>query len=138
VILHAGVPNAPFGGVGPSGHGSYHGVYGFKAFSHERVVVAPPTWLDRVLSFRYPPYNLSNVGKISVSNNLGFKRGEGLLDQKIKSRGLGKVIVGSLQAAAATIVLVALARLVADRKLVLEDAKSVLSRVIRDIGGRGL
>jgi hypothetical protein len=35
-------------------------------------------------------------------------------------------------------VLVALARLIADRKLVLEDAKSVLSRVIRDSGGRGL
>jgi len=73
-----------------------------------------------------------------VSNKLGFKRGEGLLDQKIKSRGFGKVIWGGFQAAMATIVLVALARLIADRKLVLEDAKSVLSRVIRDGGSRGL
>jgi aldehyde dehydrogenase (NAD+) len=136
--MHAGVPNAPFGGVGPSGHGSYHGVYGFKAFSHERIIVAPPTWLETVLSFRYPPYDLSNVSKFTVSNKLGFKRGEGLLDQKIKSRGLGKAIWGGLQAAMATIVLVALARLIADRKLVLEDAKSVLSRVIRDSGSRGL
>ena len=136
--MHAGVPNAPFGGVGPSGHGSYHGVYGFKAFSHERIIVAPPTWLETVLSFRYPPYDLSNVSKFAVSNKLGFKRGEGLLDQKIKSRGFGKVIWGGFQAAMATIVLVALARLIADRKLVLEDAKYVLSRVVRDGGSRGL
>ena len=94
--------------------------------------------MDTVLSFRYPPYDLSNVSKIAVSNKLGFKRGEGMMDQKIKSRGVGKVIMGSLQAAMATIVLVAMARLIADRKLVLEDAKSILSRVIRGSGGRGL
>ena len=39
VILHLANPNLPFGGVGESGLGSYHGVFGFKAFSHERSIM---------------------------------------------------------------------------------------------------
>ena len=38
-ILHLANPNLPFGGIGESGVGSYHGVFGFKAFSHERSVM---------------------------------------------------------------------------------------------------
>ena len=37
-ILQAGVSQLPFGGVGRSGYGRYHGLAGFEAFSHERVV----------------------------------------------------------------------------------------------------
>jgi aldehyde dehydrogenase (NAD+) len=43
----------PFGGVNNSGLGSAHGLYGFKAFSHERAVVK--TWLLLASTF-YPPY----------------------------------------------------------------------------------
>ncbi|MDP3166575.1 MAG: aldehyde dehydrogenase family protein [Hydrogenophaga sp.] len=43
----------PFGGVNNSGLGSAHGIYGFKAFSHERAVVK--TWLLLASTF-YPPY----------------------------------------------------------------------------------
>jgi aldehyde dehydrogenase (NAD+) len=68
--MHAGVPNAPFGGVGESGMGHYHGKYGFLAFTHKRTVVEPPTWLDYMMGFRYPPYDVRNLSKFAVSNRL--------------------------------------------------------------------
>lgn len=51
---HANNPYLPFGGVGASGMGSYHGKYSFDAFSYRKSVVSRGTWLD--LPFRYPPY----------------------------------------------------------------------------------
>jgi len=44
----------PFGGVGNSGYGSYHGKYGFDTFSREKPVLYRATWLD--LPLRYAPY----------------------------------------------------------------------------------
>lgn len=49
-------PNAPFGGVGQSGMGRYHGKESFLAFSHQRTVVTTPTAID--LPLRYMPYKL--------------------------------------------------------------------------------
>ena len=46
--------SVPFGGRGGSGMGSYHGKYGFDAFSHTKTIVQSPTWFD--LALRYPPY----------------------------------------------------------------------------------
>ena len=54
VVLQAGVPDLPFGGVGASGMGSYHGKAGFDTFSHHRSVLRRPFRLDA--PFRYPPY----------------------------------------------------------------------------------
>lgn len=54
VVLQGGAAALPFGGVGPSGMGSYHGEAGFRTFSHERSVLRRPFQLD--LPFRYPPY----------------------------------------------------------------------------------
>jgi aldehyde dehydrogenase (NAD+) len=53
-LIHFANHNLPFGGVGPSGLGNYHGFYGFKAFSHERAVLRQGR-LD-LLSQLYPPY----------------------------------------------------------------------------------
>ncbi len=53
-LIHFANHNLPFGGVGPSGLGNYHGHYGFKAFSHERGVLRQGR-LD-LLSQLYPPY----------------------------------------------------------------------------------
>ena len=47
--------SVPFGGVGMSGTGNYHGIYGFKTFSHERNVMHQGTFDP--LSFLYPPYH---------------------------------------------------------------------------------
>ena len=86
VFLHAAVPDAPFGGVGESGVGSYHGRYGILAFSHQKTIVALPTWLDRVMLHRYPPYTKEKLNKVEkVKAN--FRRGETQSDQKIKSVG---------------------------------------------------
>lgn len=54
VIYQAGVPALPFGGVGASGIGCYHGQAGFDSLSHHRSVLRRPFWLD--LPLRYPPY----------------------------------------------------------------------------------
>ena len=54
VVLQAGVPDLPFGGVGASGMGAYHGKAGFDTFSHRRSVLRRPFRLDA--PFRYPPY----------------------------------------------------------------------------------
>jgi len=47
-------PNLPFGGVGLSGMGAYHGKHGFEEFSHRRSVMYRSTWVDP--SLRYAPY----------------------------------------------------------------------------------
>lgn len=47
-------PHLPFGGVGQSGHGSYHGVHGFRTFSHERAVMYEPSLSPVALIL--PPY----------------------------------------------------------------------------------
>jgi aldehyde dehydrogenase (NAD+) len=54
VIWQVANPNLPFGGVGPSGMGSYHGRYGFETFSHRKPVVEKSTRFDP--KFAYPPY----------------------------------------------------------------------------------
>lgn len=53
-ILHISNHNLPFGGVGNSGMGRYHGKYSFEAFSSQRAILKSPTWID--LPFRYPPF----------------------------------------------------------------------------------
>jgi coniferyl-aldehyde dehydrogenase len=40
-ILHIAQENLPFGGVGPSGMGHYHGIEGFKTFSKQKAVFLP-------------------------------------------------------------------------------------------------
>ncbi len=56
VIMHMPVPNFPFGGVGASGMGHYHGKFSFKTFTHAKGVLRKTHWFD--LPFRYAPYNL--------------------------------------------------------------------------------
>ncbi|HYB97719.1 MAG TPA: aldehyde dehydrogenase family protein [Candidatus Limnocylindrales bacterium] len=53
-LWHVANPNLPFGGVGPSGMGSYHGRWGFECFSHRKAVVQKPTRMDPKVA--YPPY----------------------------------------------------------------------------------
>ena len=56
VIMHIVNHDMPFGGVGNSGMGNYHGKDSFLAFTHRRSVVSTPTWVD--MPFRYMPYKL--------------------------------------------------------------------------------
>ena len=53
-LIHFANNNMPFGGVGSSGMGSYHGPYSFDTFSHKKGVIEKTTLFD--IPFRYPPY----------------------------------------------------------------------------------
>lgn len=53
-IMHIANEKLPFGGVGNSGMGRYHGRDSLYSFSHRRSVVSTPTWVD--MPFRYMPY----------------------------------------------------------------------------------
>ena len=54
-IIHLATTHMPFGGVGSSGMGSYHGKQSFDTFTHWRSIVKKSTWLD--LPMRYHPYS---------------------------------------------------------------------------------
>ena len=56
VVMQVGVPDLPFGGVGSSGMGRYHGKSGFDTFSHQKAVLKRPFRFD--FKLRYPPYKL--------------------------------------------------------------------------------
>ena len=53
--MHIVEPELPFGGIGNSGNGAYHGEYGFQAFSHKRSIVKTGNWFD--LKQKYPPHS---------------------------------------------------------------------------------
>jgi len=53
-LMHVSNPHLPFGGVGESGMGAYHGKFGFDTFSHHRAVHSRTTKIDPALM--YPPY----------------------------------------------------------------------------------
>jgi len=55
VIMHLGNENLPFGGVGNSGIGSYHGKFGFDTFSHQKAILEKATWGEP--NIKYPPYS---------------------------------------------------------------------------------
>lgn len=54
-IVHIANSNLPFGGVGHSGLGSYHGEFGFRAFSHYKPVLKRATWVE--IPLKFPPYS---------------------------------------------------------------------------------
>ncbi|MDR0414657.1 MAG: aldehyde dehydrogenase family protein [Prevotellaceae bacterium] len=60
-ILHIANHYLPFGGVGGSGVGKYHGKESFIAFSNCRAIISSPTWCD--ISTRYPPFKGFNFLK---------------------------------------------------------------------------
>ncbi|MDV6373686.1 aldehyde dehydrogenase family protein [Deinococcus arenicola] len=53
-VIHLTNPHLPFGGVGASGMGNYHGEHGFRTFSHERAILREPQ--SSPVRFMYPPY----------------------------------------------------------------------------------
>lgn len=54
VMTQIAVPNVPFGGVGPSGMGSYHGKASIETFSHRKSVVHVPKEAEEGFEWRYP------------------------------------------------------------------------------------
>ncbi len=63
-VMQFGNSNLPFGGVGNSGFGKYHGKSSFDTFSHYKSVLQKSTLVD--LPFRYPPYSKSKLRIIKL------------------------------------------------------------------------
>ncbi len=66
VIFHVGMDDLPFGGVGPSGIGSYHGIEGFREFSHARSVYTQPKLDVAALGGFKPPYGKATAKALSA------------------------------------------------------------------------
>ena len=59
VAMHLSNEALPFGGVGNSGIGNYHGKFGFEAFSHQKGILDRATWGEPDL--KYPPYSAKKL-----------------------------------------------------------------------------
>ena len=66
-VMHYVISDLPFGGVGKSGIGSYHGKASFDTFSHQKSVLKKGLWLD--LGWRYAPYTLKQLKQIKQMVN---------------------------------------------------------------------
>lgn len=129
VMLHIAVPGAPFGGVGESGHGQQNGKYTFEAFTHTRAVLTMPAWLDKALSFRYPPFNMKNVnglGAVRPGKLIG-KRGETMEDQTVGGGFSATGVIG--KALLVTAILAGLDRASGGKLLVTQTLRDVLQRI---------
>ncbi|KAH8925351.1 aldehyde dehydrogenase [Atractiella rhizophila] len=65
-MLQFGVPGLPFGGVGPSGQGNYHGKASFTTFCYERSYLSVPKFYDYIAGGRYHPYS---EGQFNLMNS---------------------------------------------------------------------
>jgi aldehyde dehydrogenase (NAD+) len=65
VLMHFSNDELPFGGVGNSGMGNYHGEAGFKSFSHYKSFIQKPTWFEFPLKYYpYSKWKLSMIKRI--------------------------------------------------------------------------
>ncbi|CAO3652217.1 unnamed protein product [Cunninghamella blakesleeana] len=68
-LMHVVESSIPFGGVGPSGMGNYHGDRSFDTFTHERSTMLKSTRLESMMGARYPPYNDDKYNLFSLLIN---------------------------------------------------------------------
>jgi aldehyde dehydrogenase (NAD+) len=61
-VIHFANKKLPFGGVGHSGMGAYHGQLSFDTFSHHKAIVKKANWLD--INLRYAPYTDSKISTL--------------------------------------------------------------------------
>jgi len=69
VLMQISYECLPFGGVGGSGVGQYHGKYSFETFSHQRAVLHSNGWGDSLTFFRYPPFNSQKMKMIAPATS---------------------------------------------------------------------
>jgi len=86
-LMHVSNPALPFGGVGESGMGAYHGRFGFETFSHRRAVHSRSTRLDPPLM--YPPYTTKKYSFL--------RRGMAMPDPRDVVAGLRGKVRGALK-----------------------------------------
>jgi coniferyl-aldehyde dehydrogenase len=81
VLFHCGIDDLPFGGIGPAGMGSYHGIHGFRTFSHAKAIYRQG-WVDlNKLGGIRPPYGKATMTSIERTlkpwRNGGPRQGNG-------------------------------------------------------------
>lgn len=69
-VVQYAVESIPFGGVGASGFGQYHGKYSFELFSHKKAVFQRSFLID--FAFRYPPWDDSKIGMLRHVFNYNY------------------------------------------------------------------
>ncbi|XP_053312757.1 aldehyde dehydrogenase family 3 member B1 [Spea bombifrons] len=74
-LMHSTLTALPFGGVGNSGMGKYHGKFSFDTFSHDRACHLRSAGLEKLNEVRYPPYNLSRLSILRYSTEVKRKGG---------------------------------------------------------------
>lgn len=96
-IFHAGSPNLPFGGVGNSGMGAYHGKYSFDTFTHKKSVLSRSYngLIEKAMKSRFPPYT---PGKQKLLTSQG-DQGDGQILAMLKTiftHGISAIIGAAL------------------------------------------
>ena len=79
-FMHGSLPTMPFGGIGDSGQGAYRGQASFDCFTHRRSITSTPSWLEGMMSVRYPPY----TGKLEKMRSMGNIKPNFDRDGKVK------------------------------------------------------
>uniref|UniRef100_A0A8C5H965 Aldehyde dehydrogenase n=1 Tax=Gouania willdenowi TaxID=441366 RepID=A0A8C5H965_GOUWI len=87
-ILQSLMVTLPFGGVGASGMGSFHGRYSFDAFSHRKSCLLRSARLECVTYLRYPPYEDHNLSLIAWAKASNLHHSANLAKVKRKSLSL--------------------------------------------------
>ena len=67
-VIHLANEHLPFGGAGESGQGNYHGIFGFRAFSHERTIFRQAK--RSALGLLYPPYGKKSRALLSALDRM--------------------------------------------------------------------
>ncbi|EIE84993.1 hypothetical protein RO3G_09703 [Rhizopus delemar RA 99-880] len=81
VLVHLTEHSLPFGGIGPSGNGNYHGQKSFDTFTHERATMVKNYSMESVGAVRYPPYTAE---KTAIISSIGYDM-SGTIGTKMKA-----------------------------------------------------
>lgn len=71
-IMHYSNPELPFGGVGQSGIGNYHGKFGFDTFSHKKAIMDKPTWFELNLKYYKRTWKKIKLIKAMTMNRIKY------------------------------------------------------------------
>ncbi|XP_052552337.1 aldehyde dehydrogenase family 3 member B1-like [Tympanuchus pallidicinctus] len=74
-LMHVTLTSLPFGGIGSSGLGMYHGQFTFDTFTHHRGCLQRGTGLEPINTLRYPPYSAHKMGLVRAATSVK-RRGE--------------------------------------------------------------
>ena len=95
-MMQAGVLALPFGGVGNSGMGAYHGKHSFNTFTHKRAVMHKDLNLEVVNTLRYPPYSEKKLSILSWVLGYPHREGTGMFTRFLTGASVIGAVLGLL------------------------------------------